>query len=51
MRITNTKTGFTFDRGNSKAEREMSAAYIMQNVRCRYTPQSKARAKAFAKQG
>jgi len=49
MRITNTKTGFTFDRGNSKAEREMSAAYIMQHVRCRYTPQSKARAKAFAK--
>lgn len=56
MRITVAMQGLsfdhvTFDRGNSKEERAAAAKVIMQHVRCRYTPQSKARAKAFAKQG
>ena len=54
MRITYaidvvTKQPVGFDRGNSKEDRAYAAAFIMANVRCRYTPQSKARAKAFAK--
>ncbi len=51
MRITVSRPGHnvTFDRGNTKESRADAAAVIMQHVRCRYTPQSKARAKAFAK--
>jgi hypothetical protein len=47
MRIT--INGQTTDRGNSKEERANAAAFIMANVRCRYTPQSKQRAKDFAR--
>lgn len=50
MRITVKATGMTFDRGNSKEQREGAARVIMQNVRCRYTPQSKARAKDYARE-
>lgn len=41
----------THDRGNSANERAAWSAFIQSRIRCRYTPQSKARAKAFAKQG
>jgi hypothetical protein len=41
----------SFDRGTTKESREFASRFIQQRVRCRYTPQSKARAKAFAKQG
>lgn len=45
MRITiGTKT---FDRGNSKEDRDNAAKAIMARVRCRYTPQARANAKAF----
>jgi hypothetical protein len=47
MRIT--INGVTTDRGNTKEERANAAAFIMANVRCRYTPQSKQRAKDFAR--
>lgn len=51
MRIVSEATGMTIERGLSKEARENAAKFIMAHVRCRYTPQSKARAKAFAKQG
>lgn len=49
MHITNTKTNQTWDRGNSANERKAWSAYIQMHVRCRYTPESRACAKAFAK--
>lgn len=56
MRITYATDAMTgqpvgFDRGNSKEERTSASVFIQSRVRCRYTPESKARAKAFAKQG
>lgn len=47
MRIT--INGQTTDRGNTKEERAAASALIQRNVRCRYTPQSKQRAKDFAR--
>ena len=47
MRIT--INGQTTDRGNSKEERAAASALIQRHVRCRYTPQSKQRAKDFAR--
>jgi hypothetical protein len=51
MRITIMSLGtpLSFDRGNTKEERESAARFIMGRVRCRYTPQSKQRAKDYAR--
>lgn len=50
MRITITDSrGNAMERGNTFDERMAASAFIQANVRCRFTPQSKARAKAFAK--
>ena len=52
MRITYTMDDGnprSFDRGNTKESREFAARFIQQRVRCRYTPQSKQRAKDFAR--
>ena len=52
MRITYTMDDGnprSFDRGNTKESREFASRFIQQRVRCRYTPQSKQRAKDFAR--
>lgn len=49
MRITIKIGQVEFERGNSKDERNHAARLITAATRARYTPQSKARAKAFAK--
>lgn len=49
MRIVCEAMNMTVERGLSKEARQNVANFIMAHVRCRYTPQSKQRAKDFAR--